>query len=308
MALSGMVLCAGLGTRLRPLTNVLPKPACPVLHQPLVAYNLALLKGAGVTRAVINTHHLAEPMARAARQAAAGLGLELAVSHEPTLLGTGGGLKAAEAWLKGDTFLLLNGDFLYDVDLDRALAAHRAAGAAATLVVQPMPPGGDYRPLHADAGGRLAVLPGAAPPAGALPWHFTGVHLLEPAIFEGLELRPSGLFETGYRSLLARGLRVRVHVDAGRWLDLGEPRHYLAANLDAAFGRFPLGRFSALGRARPVSTEARIEGQADESVIGAGARIPLGARVRRSVVLPGTELVDEALDGVIAAGELRIPG
>jgi mannose-1-phosphate guanylyltransferase len=84
-----MVLCAGLGTRLRPLTERLPKPAVPVCGVPLIRFTLALLRGAGVRRAVVNVHHLPEIMERAARSAAASLGLELAVSREPIIAGTG---------------------------------------------------------------------------------------------------------------------------------------------------------------------------------------------------------------------------
>lgn len=307
MALGGMILCAGLGTRLRPLTDLWPKPACPVLHQPLVAYNLALLKGAGVAAPLINTHHLAERMRAVATTAADSLGLALGVSHEATLLGTGGGLAACRAQLAAGTFYLLNGDFLFDVDLAAALAAHRRARAAATLVVQPMAEGADYRPLHGFPDGRLACLPGSAAPAGALPWHFTGVHVLEPEIFEHLEARPSGLFETGYRGLLARGATVQLHADRGAWRDIGAPEHLLTANLEAAAGRLPLRRFAALGRAQAISPAARVDGTVIDAIIGAGASIPRSARVERSVVFAGTQLREgEQLHRSIAAGDLRI--
>ena len=141
----GMVLCAGLGTRLRPLTERVPKPAVPVANLPLVRWSLALLRGAGVRRAVVNVHHLPEAMARVARDAAAALGMELAISPEPVIAGTDGALREARGLLRGaETIVVLNGDVLFDVDLGGALAAHRAGGGLATMVLLPMPAGATY--------------------------------------------------------------------------------------------------------------------------------------------------------------------
>jgi mannose-1-phosphate guanylyltransferase len=301
----GMVLCAGLGTRLRPLSDLWPKPACPILNRPLVAFNLALLQGIGVSQVVVNTHHLADRMGQVAETQARALGLSLTLSREAQLLGTGGGLKAAEKWLADDTCLLLNGDFFFDVDLEAALQVHRRERAVATLVVQTLPPG--YRPLHGRADGRLACLPGETPPADSRAWHFTGVHLLEPAFFAGLSAQRSGIFETGYRALLQRGLPVVLHVDPGTWRDIGSPESYLTTNLEAADGHLPLDRFRALQPLRPRDPNARIAGSMKESIVGAGAVIPRGASVVRSVILPNTELgSEERLDHCIAAGDLRI--
>src|SRR5512145_715849 len=96
-----MVLCAGLGTRLRPLTERVPKPAVPVCGVPLVRFSLALLAGAGVRRAVVNVHHLPDEMAAVAAEAARGLGMALEVSREPVIAGTGGALREARARLEG---------------------------------------------------------------------------------------------------------------------------------------------------------------------------------------------------------------
>src|SRR5512140_4000453 len=126
--LAAMVLSAGLGTRLRPLTDLLPKPAAPLCDVPLVAWTLALLRGAGVHRAVVNTHHLPEEMGAAARAAGHALGMAVEVSHEPVIAGTGGALREARALLGGaDPIVLVNGDVLFDLDLGAALAAHRSS-------------------------------------------------------------------------------------------------------------------------------------------------------------------------------------
>jgi len=119
-----MVLCAGRGERLRPLTDLRPKPGCPLLDLPLLWYQLALLRGVGVDEVVVNTHQLAPLLEGVAVLGCERLGLRLHLSHEPELLDTGGGLREARRWLGDETFLLLNGDMLFDVDLAGAIAAH----------------------------------------------------------------------------------------------------------------------------------------------------------------------------------------
>jgi mannose-1-phosphate guanylyltransferase len=304
-----MVFCAGLGTRLKPLTDRLPKPACPLLDRPLCWYDLALLAGAGVRDVVVNTHPLPQQMAEAARAGGVKLGLSIEISHEPELLDTGGGLKRAQPLLGNETFLLLNGDIVFDVDLPAAIAAHRQAGAAATMVVRRMPPGAPYRPVHVDGASRVVRIAGDAPrPPGTSPWLFTGVHVLEPEIFAQLPEGRSGLHEAGYGPWLRAGAKILAHVDEGVWSDIGTPARYLEANLGLLSGAFPAKRFAALGAFEGyVGENSRVDGEAIDSVIGAGAVVPAGASVHRSVVWPGTVLrAGERLEDVVAAGELRV--
>ena len=131
-----MVLAAGLGTRLRPLTNLVPKPLVPVANRPLLEYTFALLAAAGVREAIVNAHHLADELERGLRALDAA-GIALHVSRERRILGTAGGLKRAEAFLGGGTFLLLNGDFLVDLDLRQVLEFHSQQHATATMVLLP---------------------------------------------------------------------------------------------------------------------------------------------------------------------------
>jgi mannose-1-phosphate guanylyltransferase len=315
MTVTGMVLCAGLGTRLRPLTARCPKPAVPVCGVPLVRFSLGLLAGAGVRRAVVNVHHLPREMEAAARAAADELALELSVSEEPVIAGTGGALRQARPLLAGaDAVVVVNGDVLFDVDLGAALAAHAATGALATMVLMAMPPGAAYAAVEADAAGRVRRIAGRFGPGGdgLEPWHFPGVHVLSPAL---LDLVPDEPFECDvnrhvYPPLMASG-RVRRVLSAGAWSDLGDPRSYLAANLDVAAGRLPLGRFGGLARPPRVAPDAVVEAGAEvgeDVVIGAGCRVGAGARLRRAVLWPGTAVAPgEVLVDAIAAGGLRVP-
>ncbi len=313
MALAGVVLCAGLGTRLRPLTALLPKPAVPVCQVPLIRHALGLLAGAGIRRVVVNVHHQPEAMAAAARAAAEELGLALAISHEPVIAGTGGALREAAPLLAGaEAVVVLNGDVLFDADLHAALAAHRASGALATMALLPMPAGAGYASVELDARGRVRRIAGRFGPGGEglTPWHFPGLSVISPAL---LPLIPAAPFECDihrdvYPPLMGRGL-VRGLVTCGAWSDLGTPASYLAANLEVAAGRFPLARFG-LPAPRRIAGSARIEpgAQVGEAVvIGEGCLVPAGARLDRAVLWPGTRLREgEVLVDAVAAGELRV--
>jgi len=314
MTVTGMVLCAGLGTRLRPLTARCPKPAVPVCGVPLVRYTLGLLAGAGVRRAVINVHHLPTEMAAAARAAAAHLSLDLMVSEEPVIAGTGGALRQARPLLAGaDAGGVGNGDVLFDVDLGAALAAHAASGALATMVLMAMPPGAAYAAVEADAEGRVRRIAGRFGPGGEglEPWHFPGVHVLSPELLARVPDEPfeCDLNRHVYPPLMASG-RVRRVVSAGAWNDLGAPRSYLAANLDVAAGRLPLGRFGGLARPPRVAPDAVISAGAqvgEDVVIGAGCRVGARARLERAVLWPGTVVAPgEVVVDAIAAGDLRV--
>src|SRR2546423_14485679 len=119
-----MVLCAGFGTRLRPLTDKIPKPLVPLCGLPLLRYNFALLKNAGVEEIVVNTHHLGRVMEQGARDLARELGIALHVSREEKqILGTGAGVRCAEKVLGSGAFFLLNGDMIFLVDLVAGMRA-----------------------------------------------------------------------------------------------------------------------------------------------------------------------------------------
>jgi len=337
----GMVLCAGLGTRLRPLTERVPKPAVPVCGLPLVRFSLALLAGAGVRRAVVNVHHLPADMARAAREAADTLGIALAVSDEPVIAGTGGALREAAPLLSGaDAIFLVNGDVLFEVDLGAALRAHRASGALATMVLLPMPAGARYASVEVDASGAVRRIAGAFGPGGdgLVPWHFSGVHVLSPEILERVPAEPfaADVNRHVYPPLMASGA-VRGLVVEGYWNDLGTPARYVQANRDVLSGAVPLARFPGadpfaglaeltervfVGPATKWTAGTKVSapvvvgdgtrtGQGTElgpyAAIGRDCRIGDGASVKCAVVWDGTEIAPgEKLEHAIAAGELRV--
>ncbi|MFP2934079.1 NDP-sugar synthase, partial [Pyxidicoccus sp. 3LG] len=259
--MKAMVLCAGLGTRLRPLTERWPKPAMPLLGQPLLRYHLAVLKAAGVTAVGINTHHLPDTMAEVARAECERVKLPLHVVHEPVIQGTGGGIRGLRDFLSGDDFIVFNGDILYPVDLRPVVAMHRASGAVATMVLQPMPESEKYAAVEMDAAGRVRRIASHGPGGeGLSPWHFTGVHVMSPRIFDFMSKEgPEDINREVYVRAMEAGQTVRgVRVD-GYWSDLGTPSRYLATVLDVLAGRV---RLEWLGTDSPLAGTVRGPGTA----------------------------------------------
>jgi mannose-1-phosphate guanylyltransferase len=335
-----MVLCAGFGTRLRPLTDKLPKPLVPLCGVPLLRYNFALLRNGGVREIVINTHHLGPAMEKGALAIAGELGIALQVSREEKqILGTGGGVRRAQALLGAGTFFLLNGDMIFDVDLGAALAAHRKSGAAATMVLAPYPRGATYASVEVDAQMNVRRIAGRGTPAdpSLTKMHFTGVHVLEPELVARLPAEgESDINRTAYVRAIHDGVRVHGFIQDGYWGDLGAPRSLLRAHLDVLEQRLPLQRFrpgadpfdgcEERGPGVFVHPTARVEAslrapvliQAGATVeaganvgsgvaVGAGARIDAGAQVERAVVLGGTHVAaGERVVEQIAAPGVRL--
>ncbi len=335
--MKAMVLCAGFGTRLRPLTDKLPKPLVPLCGLPLLRFNFALLQKAGVEELVVNTHHLAAEMEKGARAIAKDLGLGIQVSREEKhILGTGGGVRRAQAMLGEGTFFLLNGDMLFDVDLSAALAAHRAARAVATMVLAPYPRGASYGAVEVDQDFNVRRIAGRGvpPEPGLTKMHFTGVHIAEPDLTARLPAEgESDINRTAYVRLIHEGARVHGYLQSGYWGDLGAARSLLRANLDMLEGRVPLARFRPLAdpfaglEERAPGVWVHPQAQVDVElrgpvlireraqvakgarigpgvVLGAGVRVDAGAEVERAAVWDSTHIAagERVVDQVAAPG------
>jgi mannose-1-phosphate guanylyltransferase len=322
--MKAVVLAAGLGTRLRPLTDVWPKPALPLLGQPLLRYTLAVLARAGVTDVGLNTHHLPDVMARVAKEEAARFGLKLTLSHEDIIQGTAGGIRGLRRVVEdADVFLVWNGDALFTPDLGPLVAEHRARGAAATLVLLPMPPGASYATVDVDAQGQVRRIAGRGPGGpDLLSFHFSGVHLLSPRVFSAMaEEGAEDINRDVYPRLLQQGALVRGAVVQAAWSDVGTPGRYLEAQEALLDGDVPdvFGTASPFARvAKDVSVwradGVRLEGTAESpSFLDTGAVVEKGARVGPNVyvgpgvrVRAGTSVEHAALlEGSEPSGQLR---
>lgn len=302
----GMLLAAGLGERMRPLSEELPKPAVPVLGRPIGFQALRLLVRQGVTRLAVNLHHLGERV-RESVGTADDVGCDsLDWTFEPRILGTAGGIRNAAHLLRGNgTFVVRNADFLANIDLDAAREAHRRSGCAATIVLVPHRP--PYTPVEVDDAGRVAAIgslgrPGGGPRTGA--FLFAGMHLLEEEVLDRIpSTGPSDIVRDVYVALMAEG-RLGAFVHRGFWHEFGAPKDYLEGSLRL------LGMDEAARYATSESDPVRLIGAARVAV-GAGADFHNGVELRGGVALGFASRVAEGarLDDAIVMPEAWIgPG
>ena len=294
-----MLLAAGLGTRLRPLTELRPKPIVPVANRPLAAFAMEHLARSGVRTVVANTHPQPE-MVESVLKSARPEGIELRFSREETLLGTGGGLRKAHALFDDSrsAVIVINGDTLFAPDLAAAVEAHAAAGAVATMILRPTPEPRRHGAIGIDARGRVTTLLGEPRDREVTEeLMFTGVHVLSAKAFESMP-RSGCVIRSAYRSWVDRGANVQAVVDDSPWADLGTIEQYHRLNLELASGSFPWPGVSRSGDCiLPDGLEPtpRIR----RSVIGDGARIEPDAELDRCVVWPGTTVKGSARSAVI---------
>lgn len=332
--MKAMLLAAGMGERMRPLTEGRAKPSLPLLNRPMITHTLDHLKRHGVEEVVINLHHQPESI-RAVVGDGSRLGLKIHYSEEPTILGTAGGLKKAEAFLKGSgSFFMLNADFVSDCDLSLALKKHRESGALATLVLVPQRAGTDYGVVEMgdrDRIVRIAGNPPGDPDPRAGRYTFTGIHVLEPTIFE--EIPSKGKSEINrqvYPRLIAAGTMIKGFIHAGLWRELGTPQLYVEGSivwlkegkdpslepLRASEGVY-LDHMSLrpdvhveppilVGRGVSVGTKCSL----GSVVIGKQARIGKGCSLRSTIVWDGARIGDGARlsDCVVTSGVYVPPG
>jgi NDP-sugar pyrophosphorylase family protein len=295
VALRALLLAAGRGERLRPLTRALPKPLLPVAGRPLAAHSLERLAGAGCAEVALNLHHLGAEIRSALgdrfelRRGRERRTLPLRYSDESAeLLGTGGALVPLAEFLGGAALVLLvNGDSLCRWPLRELLARHRRAGARATLLVHRAADPREFGGGVAVAGGRIVAFR-----RGALAWEtaptkrvFAGAAVLDPALVARLPSGPSDIVAALYEPMLAHGEPIAACETSRPWFDLGTPARYLEAALGWALRGRP-ERGAWIARGAEVEPSARLRRVAVET----GARVGAGARLEECAVLPGAEI------------------
>jgi NDP-sugar pyrophosphorylase family protein len=316
-----MIMAAGKGTRLRPITDSVPKPMAPVVNRPALHHILRLLSRHGLRQVVINLHHLPDAIVSYVGDGS-WLGMEITYSHEPKLLGTSGGVKNNEGFLGGGTFLVMSGDALTDIDLTGLIAAHRRNGSIATLAVKEVADPSLYGVLVLDDDQRVMGFqekPSLAEARSRLC--NCGIYVLEPEIFEYI---PAGRFDDfGSRllpDLLAAGIPFHAEPIDAYWSDVGSLTEYFRGNADALLGRVEVEKPGTeirpgiwigasadiagsarlepplvIGRDCVIGENAAVEGPA---VIGSGSHLGDGCHVFRAVILPRSQVPE----GSVAAG------
>jgi NDP-sugar pyrophosphorylase family protein len=304
-----MLVAAGFGQRLDPLTRELPKPALPVGNRPVAWYALSHLARSGVREVVANAHHLADRLV-AALEPVCPPEIALSFAHEARILGTGGGVRNAWRPQPGEDFAIMNAKYLFAPDLERALAIHRELGAIATMVLRRLPAGANFTPVHVSGEGRIRDISRQAP-AGLSPHPplmYTGVQILNERAHRDLPAE-GDIIEGAYRSWFARGEIVASVIDDGPWCDIGVSlEHYLAANLALCEGSIAWPEVHPGPRATLVADSARIDPLADveRCAIGADARVDPGSCLRNSVLWPGTHARGEHENTVLTSAGMRV--
>jgi len=290
-----MILAAGYGTRLWPLTADRTKPAIPFLGRPLVGYVAEYLAAHGIDEILVNLHHRPESV-REALGDGSRFGVSMNYIDEPVILGTSGALDNARTFLDGGTFVVVNGKIVTDIDLNQALETHHRTRALATLVLRQNLARERYSIVEEEDGyvtgfggmpNRIASdnqLPGhvnvGAEPE-TVPLMFTGIQILDPRIFDYI---PRKVFSHStsdvYPKAIANGERVAAHVAEGTWYELSTIQRYLDISL-AMLEREE--RNIDVGEHCTISPDADVS----ESLIWDNVTIEAGSRVRRAVLGDG---------------------
>lgn len=328
--MQAVILSGGQGTRLRPLTSTMPKPAVPMVNRPMLWYMIDWLRRHGVTDIVMSVGYKADGLRRAL-EAAGHEGVEIVYVEEPEPLGTAGAVKYAEAHLD-DRFLVLNGDTLSDFDLTAEIAQHASTGARATLALVPVEDPTAYGVVLTDAQHRVEAFlekPSRedAPPD---PRINAGAYVLERDVLGMIPAGQKRSFEHDvFPQLVGDG--IYAYDAEGYWLDLGTPERYWQATRDLLSGdvsSYLDGLRDAAGNVIAADAEidgARIEapvaiaqgaqiaagaGIGPQSVIGEGAVIAADCVVERSVVMDGARLAAGAsvTDSIIGPSVVLGPG
>jgi NDP-sugar pyrophosphorylase family protein len=293
-----MIMAAGLGTRLMPLTSRLPKPMVPIVGRPALGHILDHLRGYGVTEVVVNLHHFPDTI-RDHFGDGSRHGVSIRYAFEEELLGTAGGVKNNQDFLDGDTFLVMSGDSLTDVDLVALVRSHKDKGGIATLATKRVDDTSQYGVVVTDEGDRVLGFQEKPAPSEALSDLCNcGIYVFEPDIFE--RIPGSSFYDFGkqvFPGLLEADVAFYSHVIDAYWNDVGTIASYQEGNSDALLGRV---RVATMGRgARP--------GQGDVTSAGGHSDTDRVNVERGAEIAPGATLVGPvfvAADSSIAEGAL----
>lgn len=312
-----MILAAGYGTRLFPLTVDRAKPALPFLGRPLVGYVAAYLGEHGFTDVLVNLHHESDSI-RGALGDGSKFGTNIHYIDEPEILGTSGALDNARAFLESGTFLVINGKIVTDINLRQALETHRRTGALATLILRPNPKSERFSIVETDGElvkgfGGMPEKPNESDNVGSTidssqnirnaPLMFTGIQILEPRIFNYI---PRNVFSHSttdvYPQAIARGEKIVAHMAHEAWYEMSTIPRYLEISL-AVLAREGKSIFAGVG--------CRIEPSAhvNDAILWNNVRIGARAKLRRVVLGDGVEIgEDQTLENVAVVRAALVEG
>ncbi len=307
-----MVLAAGLGTRLRPLTYEITKPMVPVIDRPVMEHILELLARHGIDEVIANLHYFPDSIRDF-------FGDRISYRFEPELLGTAGGVRACADFLGDEAFLIISGDALTDIDLTALAQRHREAGGIATLAVKQVADTREYGVVVHDHAGRVTGFQEKPSPDEARSkLGNCGIYVFEPEIFDYFPERPfADWAQDVFPALLDADVPFHIHEIHGYWNDIGSLAELRQGTFDALRGEVHLeldGREEVpgltLAPGASVGEGVEVEGQAwvgrgasvaddvrliGPVVIGDGAIVGAGAQLRETILLPGAQVAPGAI-------------
>jgi NDP-sugar pyrophosphorylase family protein len=298
-----IVLSAGYGTRLWPLTEDRTKPAIPILGKPLVGYVAEYLAGYGIDEIVVNLHHRPESVRRALGDGGR-FGVKLHYVEEPVILGTSGALDNTREFFERETFVVVNGKIITDIDLNAAIETHRKMNALATLVLLPNVRRERFSIVETEAGrikgfGRMPV----ETDEGPAPLMFTGIHIMEPRI---LEYVPRGVFSDSvtnvYPKAMANGEILAAHVASGKWRELSTLKRYLDISIELLREQ---GMTLSAGANNLVPATATVR----DSVFWDDVEVGEGARINRAVLADKVKIgANEVIENAVVVPRRLVEG
>lgn len=320
-AMRAMVLSAGYGTRLWPLTEDRTKPAIPILGKPLVGYVAEYLATHGVDEIVVNLHHRPESV-RLALGDGKDFGVKLHYVEEPEILGTSGALDNARELLADETFIVVNGKIITDIDLKAALETHQNNGALATLVLLENTCRERFTIVNIE-NGMVRSFAGMPGPDGPIPLMFTGIQIMSPRIFDYI---PRGVFSHSttdvYPHAIEKGERIVAHVAKGKWRELSTLKRYRDISVEMLHEQglnFVTGKRASIADTADISDvivwdDVSIsEGaRVSQSILGDTVTIGPGETLENSVVvvkalIEGKSRPAKALEGYVRGENFVVP-
>jgi len=295
--MKAVVMAGGEGSRLRPLTSRRPKPLAPIVNKPVMEHILDLLRRHGITEVVATLHYLADEIESYFGDGSA-FGVSLRYVVEDTPLGTAGAVKLAESMLRDDSFLIISGDALTDMDLSAMLQHHRSTNADATIALQRVTNPLEYGVVVTDERARITRFL-EKPSWGEIfsDTINTGIYALEPSIFDYMEAGRSYDFSKDlFPRMLHEGKSLQGFITQDYWTDIGNLQQYQQANIDALNGKVQL-QFPGTEKSPGVW-------------IGEGCRIDPAAKIVAPVVLGRNVIVaaEAEIGGNTTIGDSAIVG
>ncbi len=330
--MKAMILAAGFGTRLFPLTIDRTKPAIPFLGKPLVGYVAEYIAKFGFQDVVVNLHHQPESVKKSLGDGST-FGVKIHYTEEiPKILGTAGALDNARHLLEDDTFVIVNGKLITDIDISAAIETHKKSGAIATMVLKPNIKREKFTEVYVENG----FLKGFGDYAQSLsaveikditrdltaPLMFTGIQILEPEVFDYI---PRGIYSdivpTFYNPALKKGVKIAAHITDANWFELSTIPRYLDVSLEMMNGTSVLAGENCLISGRAVVKDTIMWDNvsiaddahlyrtiiADDVKILAGEHFENAAIVRAEMVRNCEEIPEKALKGYIQGENYIVP-